>query len=139
MYPFRNCPYVSLDTHLECVVKTNSFVRVDVVSIYYYCGLLGMWQLLPLVWSVQVQVKSDELTYDLYLALPLTIATPIARQNCWSMIGKAPPLRSVLTSCDILSPWSPAAASRAKRVMTPYRSLLQCNLCDVASMDPNRD
>ena len=48
-------------------MKTNSFVRVDVVSIYYYRGLLGMWQLLPLVWSVQVQVqvKSSELTYVL--------------------------------------------------------------------------
>ena len=36
--------------------------------------------------------------------------------------GKAPPLRSVLTSGEILSPWSPAAASRAKRVITLSKS-----------------
>ena len=34
------------DTHPECVVRTNSSVRVGVVSICYCCGSLGMWQLL---------------------------------------------------------------------------------------------
>ena len=45
------------DTDPGCVVKTSSSVHVDdVVSIYYCRGSLGMWQLLPLVWSVHSEV-----------------------------------------------------------------------------------
>ena len=92
------------------VARTSLLGHFDVNSIFCHCGWFSAAVRAA---SAAVALKCCRLA-SLCFALPRTIATPIARLNCCSMIGLigyAPPFLSVLMRGEIFIPSSLDAAS----------------------------
>ena len=109
------------------VARTSLLGHFDVNSIFCHCGWFSAAVRAA---SAAVALKCCRLA-SLCFALPRTIATPIARLNCCSMIGLigyAPPFLSVLMRGEIFIPSSLDAASLqgARRVVWFSQSLCTC-------------